>query len=201
MRRSKIRRLPLRRLLVSAVSLGAVVGFGIAPSAAAAATLNPPPPDDTTCTATDGGGTICRGALTTSYEFTDEFSCPQGFTIDEQGTTDRQIVFVYDSDGNITKRVTRILSLVGSFSNSSSGASVDESGHFTITHDYLTPGELSSDQTTIDGLFAKVVLPGSGIVLQDAGTIVFAPDGGVPRVGGFHQFLAGDIDHLCEALA
>jgi hypothetical protein len=169
-------------------------------SSAAAEGLNPPPPAYTTCKST-GGGTICRATLTTSYAFPGEFTCTEGFDIDEEGTTERQVIYIYDRDGNLAKRVTRVTSLAGTFSNSDTGQSVEESGHFTITHDYLTPGDLSTDQTTFDGLFAKVVLPGNGIVLQDAGTIVFAPDGSVPREAGFHQFQNSDLAELCDALA
>jgi hypothetical protein len=81
------------------------------------------------------------------------------------------------------------------------GKSVDESGHFTITHSYQTPGDLSTDQTTVDGVFAKVNVPGQGIVLQDAGDIVFAPNGDVLREGGHHQFQNAELAQLCAALS
>lgn len=182
-------------LLAASVAIALLVA-----SSAAADGLNPSPPAYTTCKST-GGGTTCRTTLTTSYAFPGEFTCAQGFDIDEEGTTERQVIYAYDGVGNLTKRVTRVTSLAGTFSNSVTGGSVKESGHFTITHDYLTPGDLSTDQTTFDGLFAKVVLPGSGIVLHDAGTIVFAPDGTVPREGGFHQFQNSELAELCQALA
>jgi hypothetical protein len=177
-----------------------LAGSSSAVSSAFADGLNPPPPSNTTCKST-GSGTICRATLTTSYAFPGEFACTQGFDIDEAGNTQRQVIYTYDRDGNLRRRITRVTSLTGTFSNSVTGESVAKSGHFTITHDYLTPGDLSTDQTTVDGVFAKVVLPGSGIVLQDAGTIVFAPDGTVPREGGFHQLQDSDVTALCEALA
>jgi len=185
------------RMAVAALLAAGSLAAG---SSAFAAGLNPAPPSDTMCKST-GSGTICRATLTTSYAFPGEFACTQGFDIDEEGNTERQVIYTYDRAGNLSKRVTRVTSLTGRFSNSVTGESVEESGHFTITHDYLTPGDLSTDQTTFDGVFAKVVLPGSGIVLQDAGTIVFSPDGNVPREGGFHQLQYSDVTALCEALA
>jgi len=165
--------------------------------------LNPPPPSNVTCTAT-GGGTICRAAFTTTFSFPKEFKCGSGssaFYVNEAGTTDRQVVFVYDAAGNLTERVTRVTSLTGAFTNATTGRSLSESGHFTITHEFLTPGDLSTDQTTFDGLFAVVLVPGTGIVLQDAGTIVYAPDGDVLKEGGHHQYQESDLAQICAALA
>lgn len=194
----------MRRLL-GAVTFTSLV-MAVAPIAPASAkpkpgadVLNPPPPTETTCNST-GSGTTCRASFTTSYSFPAEFAC-SGFDIDEAGTTDRRIEFVYDRDGNLTKRVTRIISLVGAFSDAVTGKSVQESGHFTITHDYLTPGDLSTDQTTINGLFVKVVVPKHGMVFQDAGHMVFAPNGDILREGGHHQFENSEVAELCAALS
>jgi hypothetical protein len=171
----------------------------LAVSTAEADGLNPPPPPGTTCNS-EGAGTICRATLTTTFSFPAEFTC-SGFTVDEAGATERQVIFTYDRAGNLTKRVTRVTSLTGTFTNTVTGKSLEESGHFTITHDFLTPGDLSTDQTTFNGVFAKVVAPGKGIVLQDAGDIVFAPNGDVLREGGKHQFQNSEITGLCAALS
>ena len=189
-----------RRVAVLSASVAAAA---VSTSSAQAVTLNPAPPSFVTC-ATNGSGTTCRATMTTTFSFPKEFSCGSGassFKVNESGTTNREIVYVYDTAGNLTKRITRVTSLAGTFTNASSGKSLQESGHFTITHNYLVPGDLSTDQTTFDGLFAVVLVPGSGIVLQDAGTIVFAPNGDVLREGGHHQYQQSDFAQLCAALA
>ena len=190
----------MSKMLVLAASVAFVVA--VVPTAGAA-TLNPSPPSFVTCNST-GSGTQCRAKLTTTFSFPKEFTCGSGasrFYVDESGTTDREVIYVYDTAGNLTKRVTRVTSLTGTFTNASTGKSLEESGHFTITHEYLIPGDLSTDQTTFDGLFAVVLVPGSGIVLQDAGTIVFAPNGDVLKEGGRHQYQESDLAELCAALS
>lgn len=180
----------------------ASAAIGAAPTAGATG-LNPPPPSFVTCDAT-GSGTICRATLTTTFSFPKEFTCGTGASrsyLNEAGTTDRELVYSYDDAGNLTKRVTRVTSLAGTFTNASTGKSVPESGHFTITHVYLTPGDLSTDQTTFDGAFAVVVVPGTGIVLQDAGHIVFAPNGDVLKEGGEHDYQSSELAQLCVALS
>jgi hypothetical protein len=188
---------------VAAILLLAPVAFTLSPVPSAGLDgLNPPPDPGTTCKST-GGGTICRARLTTTFSFPAEFTCsgPNSFDINEAATTDREVVFTYDQEGNLTKRVTRIISLGGTFSNAVTGKSVGESGHFTITHNFLTPGALSTDQTTFNGLFTKVVVPWQGIVLQDAGHIVFAPNDDVLAKGGHHQLQDRDLARLCAALS
>jgi hypothetical protein len=194
----------LRTPCVATIFLVAASAFAIAAVPTARADgLNPPPPSFVTCTAT-GGGTICRATLTTTFSFPKEFACGSGasrFYLNEAGTTERELVYSYDEAGNLTKRITRVTSLTGTFTNASTGKSVPESGHFTITHDYLTPGDLSTDQTTFDGAFAVVLVPGTGIVLQDAGHIVFAPNGDVLKEGGRHDYQNSDLARLCDALS
>jgi len=152
---------------------------------------------------TNGSGTVCNARLTTTYSFAAEFTCtePSTFDVNEAGTTEREVVWEYDRAGNLASRTTRIISLAGSFSNAATGKSVPESGHFTIRHEYLTPGDLSTDQTTFDGLFVKVTVPGEGIVFQDAGSLVYDPGGDVLHEGGHHQFQASELAGLCNALA
>jgi hypothetical protein len=139
----------------------------------------------------------------TTFSFPAEFHCggSNGFDVNENGTTERQIVYRYDTNGNLTERITRVTSLQGTFSNATTGTSVPESGHFTITHNFQTPGDVSTDQETINGVFATVTIPGQGIVLQDAGHTVYAPNGDVLQEGGHHQFQNSQLNGLCAALS
>jgi hypothetical protein len=190
--------------IVLTIALLALMAIATRPSVrpAGAASLNPPPPPSVTCTTT-GSGTICRGTADTTFSFPGEFTCGSAatsFAIDENGTTHREITIAYDQAGNETKRVTHIISLVGTFTNAVTRTTVPESAHFVITHTLLTPGDPSTDQATVTGLFAKVVLPGGGIILQDAGRVVFDPSGDITFEAGKHQFTDSQLADLCAAL-
>src|SRR5436190_17834399 len=164
--------------------------------------LNPPPPPGATCKTT-GSGTTCRGTADTTFFFPSEFTCGSGttsFDVNERGTTHRKFTLVYNQAGDLTKAVTDIISLVGTFSNAVTGTSVPESAHFVITHTLLTPGDLSTDQATVTGLFAKVVLPGGGIILLDAGIVINDPNGDIIHEGGKHQFTHSKLTELWAAL-
>jgi hypothetical protein len=189
--------------LLTACLVGTTTFAMAALSTATADALNPPPPSFVTCKAT-GSGTTCRAAFTSTFAFPKEFSCGAGagrFYLDEAGTSDREVVYIYDVAGNLIRRITRVTSLIGTFTNSKTGNAIPESGQFTITHQYLTPGDLSTDQTTFNGAFAVVIDPDRGVVLQDAGHIVFAPAGDVLKEGGKHDYQHSDIDQLCAALS
>jgi hypothetical protein len=169
---------------------------------AALADLNPPPPPGSTCDTT-GSGTICRGTADTSFSFPAEFTCGTGagaFEVDENGTTHREFTTFYDRAGNEIKRTLHIAPLAGTFTNAATGKSVPESAHFTITRTFATPGDTATELISTTGLFAKVVVPGSGIVLQDAGLVVNDPDGDILFEAGKHQFTDGDVTALCAAL-
>ena len=187
-------------LVMLLVSLVVFAFVGVHP--AAAQQLNPPPPPEATCQTT-GSGTTCRGTADTTFYFPSEFTCGSGatsFDVNERGTTHRKFTLVYNQAGDLTKAVTDIISLVGTFSNAVTGTSVPESAHFVITHTLLTPGDDSTDQETVTGLFAKVVLPGGGIILLDAGIVVYDPNGDIIHEGGKHQFTHAQLTRLCAAL-
>ena len=76
-----------------------------------------------------------------------------------------------------------------------------ESAHFVITRTFLTPGDVSTQQVTVTGLFAKVVLPGGGIILLDAGNIVNDPNGDIIFEAGKHQFTHAQLTELCTVLS
>jgi hypothetical protein len=185
-------------------SLSSLFAFSfVAVHPARADELNPPPPPGTTCKTT-GSGTICRGTFDTTFFFPGEFTCNSdatSFDINESGTTHREYTVFYNQAGNETKRILHIFPLAGTFSNAVTGKSVPESAHFDITRTFLTPGDISTEQVTVTGLFAKVVLPGGGIILLDAGKIVNDPNGDIIFEAGQHQFTHSQLTEVCAALS
>lgn len=115
---------------------------------------------------------------------------------------------IYDADGNLTKRHFRE-DFKGTFTNPSTGQSVDWVTHATNIHVLAIPGDLASGVTSGAGLSIRVSEPGGGTVLIDAGRLVFdAAAGDIIASAGPHHFddyfVRGDVDALqplCDALA
>ena len=80
-------------------------------------------------------------------------------------------------------------------------AGLQESAHFDITRTFLTPGDISTEQVTVTGLFSKVVLPEGGIILLDAGKIVNDPNGDIIFEASQHQFTHSQLTEVCAALS
>lgn len=195
----------LLRVTCSLLMLGlALASFAfVAVRPARADGLNPPPRPGSTCQTT-GSGTICRIRLDTTFSNLSVFTCGSGenlFDVDENGTTHREYSYFYDRDGNLTKRILHVFPLAGTFSNALTGKFVPESAQFTITVTLLTPGDFSTAQYAFTGLYAKVILPSGGIILLDAGAIVYDPDGNISLEGGKHQYIDSQDDQLCAALS
>jgi hypothetical protein len=83
-----------------------------------------------------------------------------------------------DVNGNFVKDINYI-DTVGTFSNSVTGASIRYKAR-TIEHDSLAiPGDFNSIFTAVTTGEMQLVVPGMGVVWQDAGRVVdiFAPNG------------------------
>jgi hypothetical protein len=113
---------------------------------------------------------------------------------------------IYDADGNLLKRHFRE-DLVGSFTNPSSGATVEFVTHATNIHVLSVPGDLSSGISSGAGTGRWFEL-GGATVLVDAGRLVFDSATGILESHGPHHFddyfERGDLDALqplCDALA
>lgn len=170
---------------------------------AAAQELNPPPPPGTTCKST-GNGTICHGTFTHPIFNPSEFTCGSGtnsFGINESGASSQSVNLFYNRAGNATRGAFHVQSLTVTFSNAVTGKSVPESFHLVQTITFGTPGDFSTVTTTITGQLAKVTLPGSGIILLDAGKIVFDANGNIVFEAGKHQYVHAQVAKLCAALA
>jgi hypothetical protein len=108
---------------------------------------------------------------------------------------DLQIITFYDSAGNADYQ--RVQYTVHDFyynSVTGEGFAETESGHSLVD----LPSE---DEVTAQGLSYRVTVPGGGVVLLQAGRLVFDEAGNVVFEAGPHQVLSGDTDKLCEALA
>jgi hypothetical protein len=59
----------------------------------------------------------------------------------------------------------------------------------------------SINTVTQNGISDHWVLPGTGTIAMDVGTVVFDSEGNILKIGGPHQFLMGDSAGFCAALA
>jgi hypothetical protein len=184
-------------LFVLVLSLVAFSFLAVHPAAAQG--LTPARPPGATCNTT-GQGTICQGSFTTGDENTDIGLSCGSFQILETATGDTRFTIFFNRAGDVTQAVFHT-SFAGTLSNSVTGASVHESGSGTTTDTFTTPGDFSTITSTLTGQVFKVILPGSGILVQDMGKVTFAPDGTITFEGGPHQVLHNQLQKLCAALS
>ena len=186
-------------LAIAAAGLIATAG-----PAAADTSLNPPPPSFYTCKAT-GRGTICHGTISFEHFAGFDGTCPQGFSILENGHKDETAARYYNRDGNLTRRVLHDIYPVGNplnvLYNSQTGTSVPYSGDLTETDDLAVPGDFSSATSRQTGNLYTVALPGGGLLVHDVGNFTFAPDGSILEDHGPKMLFSGQTDKLCAALA
>jgi hypothetical protein len=202
----------LIRIARSVVVAGVVTLSLVAPVAAGESvdpnTLNPPPnPAFNPVCEWFGGSIVCDLAFS-DPPVVDE---PGGLICDGDQIFEswtRSVVGrrIYDADGNLLKRQFRE-DLVGSFTNPSSGATVEFVTHATNIHALSVPGDLSSGISSGAGT-GRWFEPGGATVLVDAGRLVFDSATGILESHGPHHFddyfERGDLDALqplCDALA
>jgi hypothetical protein len=90
------------------------------------------------------------------------------------------------------------------FYNSKTGEGFAETDTLTAEFDLSRKGEISEREiTSIIGLAYHVTVPGEGVVLLDAGNLLYDAKGHLVFEAGHHQILGSDADteKLCEALA
>lgn len=104
------------------------------------------------------------------------------------------ITTFFDNEGNPI-RVTFHLPFHGTLTNEATGESVSADQVLQETDD------LEEGTVSWLGLRFRVTFPGLGVVLLDAGKIVFAADGNVVFEAGPHQVVNGDFAGFCAALA
>ena len=125
--------------------------------------------------------------FTEPISMTDTTTC--GFPIALNFQVDVVGQAFYDAQGNFQ---SAIIHQNGVGTDSANGITLRESDHFT-------------DFVNADGSTKEVGLPihiqGGGVVIRDAGYILFNPDGSVAFTHGPHPFLEGDTAAYCAALS
>jgi hypothetical protein len=127
-----------------------------------------------------------------SYDESFKTSDICGFSINfEWIGTGYGTVFV-DNQGEFVRQLDRIREAL-IVTNVKTGARV--SGHDAYQ---LTGTEKTLRRT---GSWFRLGAPGMGIVLRDVGRVVVTSDGEITALAGRHQWLTGDFNALCHALA
>ena len=100
-----------------------------------------------------------------------------GFDVLADETFNVRVTTFFDDDGRPVRRQDHVR-FTGTFTNSVTGFSVtDAPDPFLFVRDFANGG------FSTHGLTAKITVPGRGIVLLDAGTVIVAPDGTVTAHG------------------
>lgn len=115
------------------------------------------------------------------------FLALEDFEIDGRVTT------FFDNDGNPV-RVQVHVTYNGTLINSVIGLTLRDPSHLTLMAD------LQEGTTTHMGLAFAITVPGEGIVVLDAGKLVFDAEGNVIFEGGSHDFLDEGETLFCAAL-
>ena len=104
------------------------------------------------------------------------------------------ITTFFDDEGNPI-RIQFHLPFHGTLTNEATGESVSADQVLQLTLD------LEEGTESDVGLRFRVVFPGLGVVLLDAGKIVFDADGNVAFEAGPHQIVNEDFAEFCAAFA
>jgi hypothetical protein len=118
--------------------------------------------------------------------------CGFEITYTDNGTF--KVTTFYDRAGNPVKE---ILSNRGPFTETASANGKTLKTNYPTV--FIT--SLPSGAYVQLGLRAAFHAPGTGVVLLDAGSIVFSPSGDVVFEAGQHQILDGDVDAFCAYFA
>jgi hypothetical protein len=163
----------MKRLVLPLLLSGALLGLGVASATAAASTT-----------------TIVVNVNDSS---TDTETC--GFPLDVHTQGSFKHTEFFDTNGNLVKVIE-----------------TNTGGPFTITITNPANGKtattqsqtfvvVATDPVRISGIVGNFVLPGTGAILMDVGTIVFDSNGNVLMIGGPHQQFVGDLEGFCAAMA
>lgn len=117
-----------------------------------------------------------------------------GFNVIGDFSVERDDMTFFDASGTPIKMVIHA-HFVGTLTNSVTGASLSDDGSRIITFD------LPNNTVTNTGLNLKVVVPGQGILVIDAGRIVIDAAGDITAEAGPHDLWNQMLQPLCSALS
>jgi hypothetical protein len=124
-----------------------------------------------------GRGITCQGQFRPVYENEPIGLQCEGQEVYISGSGREFMTRWHDAQGRATKTAVHLdyPADVFSLSPTGEGPSVTIRGHFNRHYDYLVPGDRTSRVMTEVGAIYLVNEPGKGIVLQDVGSVTFAP--------------------------
>jgi hypothetical protein len=115
------------------------------------------------------------------------------FVLTDTFTQDVRVTTFFNAQGDAVREAVHV-NFVGVITNSASGNTYADPGHFQIVVD-LTTGE-----ETFVGLVFLTTVPGLGPVLHDTGKVIFDENGDITFVGGPHTELFGTSPDPCTVL-
>jgi len=121
-----------------------------------------------------------------------EVAC-DGFTVVQEFRATIRVKEWLDDSGDLIRVIANVR-WEGTLTNSETGFSIRDNASWTDFFD------VASGDFAQAGLIWSLNVPGEGIVLLDAGQIIFHPDGSV-TIHGPHQFFESGLELLCAALA
>jgi hypothetical protein len=124
-----------------------------------------------------GRGITCQGQFRPVYENEPIGLQCEGQEVYISGSGREFMTRWHDAQGRATKTAVHLdyPADVFSLSPTGEGPSVTIRGHFNRHYDYLVPGDRTSRVMTEVGAIYLVNEPGKGTVLQDVGSVTFAP--------------------------
>src|SRR5262245_3091351 len=163
----------MKRLVLPLLLFGALSGLGVTSATAAASTTTIVVNVNASETNTGVCGFPLESHLEGSFKRTEFF--------DTSGTLVK--VIETNTGGPFTVTVT----------NPANGK--------TATTQSQTRVLVATDTVRISGVVGNFVLPGTGTILMDVGTVVFDSNGNILMFGGPHTGLTGDVERFCTAMA
>jgi hypothetical protein len=117
-----------------------------------------------------------------------------GFPITFTQNGSFKIITYYDSAGNPVKSILTNYKVRFTETATANGK--------TLLSNFPTVFITSADGTTVEqGLRSAYTVPGAGLILLNAGRVVFDPSGDVVFVAGQHQVREGDVGAFCAYFA
>jgi hypothetical protein len=170
----------MKRLVLTLFLVGTLSGLGVASASAAASTTTTIVHVDVSFSETDTCGFQLDWHLQGSFKDTQFFDSSGTLVKLIETNTGGPFTVTITNPANDKTATTRSQTVVGIL---------------TINPD----GSLNT--VTQNGIVFNFVLPGTGTIAMDVGTVVFDSEGNLLKIGGPHQLLVGDVAGFCAAVA